>query len=184
LLTDEDFFAAVAAESNATPEKVWQSFFEANKWIFGYGLNYVFLSGLDGKKLEQMVAGYSLKNAGKRADAVLKTRGLISSLCFVEIKHHMTLLLQSAAYRPSVWQPSDELSGGVSQSQVTVHAAVKELGERLDVTDKSGAPTGEVLYGIKPRSFVVVGNLKEFETEHGTNEAKLSINRALPAQHQ
>jgi len=172
LITDPDFFAAVAAESSATPEKVWQSFFEANKWIFGYGLNYVFLSGLDGKKLEQIVAGYSLKDGGKRADAVLKTRGLISSLCFVEIKHHMTALLKNTPYRPRVWQPSDELSGGVSQSQVTVHAAVKQLGERLDVTDTTGTPTGEVLYGIKPRSFVVVGNLKEFETDHGVNEPK------------
>ncbi len=172
LLFDPAYFDAVAAETNASPERVWQSFFEANKWIFGYGLNYVFLSGLDGKKLEQIVAGYSLKDAGKRADAVLKTRGLISALCFVEIKHHRTALLKNTPYRPRVWQPSDELSGGVSQAQVTVHAAVKELGERLPVKDKDGAPTGEILYGIKPRSFVVVGNLKEFETEHGTNEAK------------
>ncbi len=94
LLTDRAFFDATVAELNATPEKVWQLFFESNRWIFGYGLSFVFLSGLDAKKLEQIVAGYSLKDIGKRSDGVLKTRGLISSLCFVEIKHHMTALLE------------------------------------------------------------------------------------------
>lgn len=172
LLADQDFFDAAVRQANATPEKVWQAFFETNKWIFGYGLSYVFLSGLDGRKLEQIVAGYSLKDAGKRADAILKTRGLISSLCFVEIKHHQTPLLKNTPYRSHVWQPSDDLGGGVAQAQVTVHTAVRHLGERLPMTDQNGAPTGEILYGIKPRSFLVIGSLSEFDTEHGTNEAK------------
>jgi antiviral defense system Shedu protein SduA len=155
-----------------TSERTWQAFFEANKWIFGYGLTYVFLSGLDGKPLEQVVRGYSIKDTGKRADAVLKTRGLIGSLCFVEIKRHTSALLKNTPYRSGVWQPSDELTGGVAQAQGTVHAAVKELGDRFVATHADGDPTGEVLYGIKPRSFLVVGSLAEFEAEHGTNEQK------------
>lgn len=96
-------------------EDVWQRFFEANKWIFGYGLSYQFLSGLDGKTMEQVVRGFSLAGKGKRADGVLKTRGALSSLCFVEIKRHDTSLLKPETYRADSWQPSDQLVGGVAQ---------------------------------------------------------------------
>ena len=41
----------------ARPEDVWQKFFEANTWIFGYGLSYQFLSKLDEGKLEQIGKG-------------------------------------------------------------------------------------------------------------------------------
>ena len=43
--------------SDVGPEAVWQEFFEANTWIFGYGLTYQFLSQLDERKLEQIVRG-------------------------------------------------------------------------------------------------------------------------------
>ncbi|MBI3696057.1 MAG: hypothetical protein HY238_14600 [Acidobacteria bacterium] len=33
-------------------EAAWQSFFEKNTWIFGYGLFYVFTSSLEKQKLE------------------------------------------------------------------------------------------------------------------------------------
>ena len=67
-------------------EALWQKFFEKNSWIFGYGLSYIYLSGLDDKRLEQVVSGHMVFKRGKRADALLRTRGVISSLCFVEIK--------------------------------------------------------------------------------------------------
>ena len=95
LLEDPEYFATAAKERG--PEAVWQGYFEKNPWIFGYGLSYVFLSSLEGKKLEQVVRGFDLHGSGKRADAVLKTQAQISSLCFVEIKHHHTPLLASSS---------------------------------------------------------------------------------------
>ena len=172
LLSDEAFFEAERSRLDTTPEGVWQSFFEANRWIFGYGLSYVFLSGLDDRKLEQAVRGSSIKAPGKRADALMKTQALISSLCFVEIKRHTTDLLQLAQYRPGVWQPSPELTGGIAQTHETVHAAVQNLTSRVAVSDQDGNPTGEDFFNIEPRSFLVVGSLKQFLTEHGTNELK------------
>ena len=74
----------------ATSESDWQAFFEANKWVFGYGLSYVSLSGVSDAKLEQVVQGATFATFGKRADALLKTQALISSLCFVDIKKHTT----------------------------------------------------------------------------------------------
>jgi len=153
---------------------VWQAFFERNPWIFGYGLFYVFTSNLEERKLEQMVAGSSIEGAGKRVDALLKTRGRISSLCFAEIKTHATDLLEkkSKPYRPEVWAPSTHLTGAIAQIQKTVYLAEGQIGRRLSPRDRDGNPTGESAFLIRPRSVVVIGNLSEFTTDQGVNEPK------------
>lgn len=172
LLTDPVHFAAEAALNPRGPEGVWQAFFERNPWIFGYGLSYVFLSALAGKKLEQVVRGFDLTGAGKRADAVLKSQALISSLCFVEIKRHNTDLLTANSFRPGLWRPSSELISAVSQVQGTVAAALEPMRSQLQLVDNQSAPTGETVHTVEPRSFLVVGSLEQFVTEHGIHTAK------------
>ena len=149
---------------------MWQKFFEKNKWIFGYGLSYIFLSNLDAKKLEQIVQGHNVSDFGKRVDALMKTKGLISSLCFIEIKTHETPLLQNKSYRSGCWAPSKELTEAVAQIQGTVASAVKSLTHKISISDESGNPTGEEVYNYLPRSFLVIGSLSDFTNEHGTNE--------------
>lgn len=173
LLTDQAAFEAAIAEGCATPEGVWQAFFEANTWIFGYSLSYQFLSGLDRRKLEQVVRGFDLTGPGKRTDALLKTQGAVRSLCFVEIKRHDTPLLAATAYRSGAWPPHAELAGGVAQVQATVQDAVEHIGRTLSPTDRDGTPTGELLFNVKPRAFLIVGDLAQFKTPHGLNEAKV-----------
>jgi hypothetical protein len=151
---------------------IWQSFFEANPWIFGHGLSYLFLSSLDNRKLEQMVVGNNFTGRGKRADAVMKTKGAIEALCFVEIKKHTTELVRTAEYRPGCWAPSSKLSGGVVQVQGTVEKAIRQLTEKIEPTTETGDPTGELLFSYGPRSFLVIGSLSQFETEHGVNVEK------------
>ncbi len=174
LLDDQEYFEAERARLSTTPEGVWQKFFEANTWIFGYGLSYHFLTNLDDKKLEQIIHGSDVSAAGKRTDALMKTRGLISSLCFVEIKRHDTALLSSQTnnYRPDAWSPSSELCGGVVQVQATVQAAIEKIGRKLTPTDSIGNPTGEMLFNVEPRSFLIIGSLAQFQAEHGINEPK------------
>jgi hypothetical protein len=172
LLLDRDYFEIEKQSSGSTDESVWQAFFEKNKWVFGYGLTYVFLSSLADRKLEQVVAGYDFSSRGKRADALMKTKGAIEAICFVEIKKHTTELLKSAHYRPGCWSPSDELSGGVAQVQVTVERAVRSLDEKIEPVNDSGDPTGEALFAYQPKSFLVVGSLGEFRSEHGINTEK------------
>lgn len=173
LLSDADFFQAEMRRHRVQRgEDVWQRYFEANKWIFGFGLSLVVLGPLKDRNLEQIVRGASLTGVGKRADAVLRTHGLISSLSFAEIKRHDTELLERDPYRSGTFRPSPELVGAVAQSQATVHAALKDIRDRLEPVDKRGDPTGEVLYGIKPRSFIVAGRLSEFDADHGVNEQK------------
>jgi hypothetical protein len=173
LLNDKRYFESKKAEWNVKgDEAVWQNLFEENSWIFGYGLNYVFTSQLDDKKLEQVTSGYSFHEAGKRTDALMKTRGLISSLCFVEIKTHNTPLLKKTPYRGECWPVSDDLCGSVAQVQKTVQKAIKTIQTKIETTSDDGNPTGEAVFLYQPKSFVVIGCLDEFISNSAVNEQK------------
>lgn len=173
LLHDSFFLENELKQKAKSKEALWQCFFEANPWIFGYGLGYIFLSNLDNKKLEQVVQGYSINHDGKRIDAVMKTKGIISNLCFIEIKTHLTALLEDTPYRSGCYAPSKELSGAVSQVQGSTAEAVRNLTEKIATTDSDGNPTGEIVYNYQPKSFLVIGNLEQFAGEYGVNEKKL-----------
>lgn len=175
LLNDEEHFDSLLKnDTTLTKERVWQTFFEKNKWIFGYSLDYIFTTSLSNKKLEQVVSGYDFNSAGKRVDGLLKTRGIISSLCFVEIKTHKDLLLKELknAYRSDCWQISDALSGAVAQIQKTVYKATQLQKSKIEITSSSGDPTGEEVFLVEPKSFILIGNLKEFVTGTGVNQEK------------
>ena len=168
-----DLLSTSNREDNCIDEKTWQTFFEKNTWIFGYGLGYIFLTGLDNKKLEQTIKGFSLNQSGKRIDAVMKTRGLISNLCFVEIKRDTTKLLKSTPYRSGCFAPSDELVGAVSQVQGSSYEAAKAITEKTVIKDNNGNPTGEEVFNYQSKSFLVIGSLSEFMTENGVNQEML-----------
>ena len=161
---------------NKGKEAVWQAFFEKNTWIFGYGLNYVFNTPLEGAQLERAVKGHDFAGAGKRVDALLKTQSLISALSFGEIKTHTADLLKpvTSPYRRECWQVSDELSGGIAQVQRSVQASLGNIQSKTEVKHNNGAPTGETVFLYQPRSFLVIGSLSEFHAAHGINEEKYS----------
>jgi len=172
LLNDSDYVARLRDKKGCSNEALWQQFFEKNPWIFGYGLNYVHLSKLDNKALEQVVQGYSVSGPGKRVDALLRTRSAISSLCFVEIKTPDTPLLKTQPYRSSCWSTSPELGGAISQVQGTVSAAADTIRNKLTVTDGRGEPTGEEAFNFSPKAYLVVGSLSQFVGEHGVNQER------------
>ncbi|MDO8360918.1 MAG: DUF4263 domain-containing protein [Devosia sp.] len=169
LLDDPSYFEALKVRKHCTDESLWQQFFEKNPWIFGYGLSYIYLSSLDDKKLEQVVTGHHVGAHGKRVDALMKSKGVISSLCFVEIKTHRTPLLSPRPYRVGCWAPSSELAGAVSQVQGTVATATDTIRGKLALTDSEGFPTGEEAFNYSPKAFLVVGSLAEFVGDHGVN---------------
>ena len=104
----------------------------------------------------------------------MKTQALVSSLCYVEIKHHKTELLDKRGpYRSGAWAPSTELSGAVAQVQATVAEAAKTYQDKLRPSDNEGNPTGEVIFNFKPKSVVVIGRMDEFITQSGLNEQKI-----------
>lgn len=177
LLHDDKFFASEKQTLRAkSDEAVWQNFFENNTWILGYGLNYIFNSPLEGKKLEQVTSGNDTFNAGKRVDLFMKTRGIINSLCFGEIKTHKTPLLKKVtdAYRRECWAADEELSGGVAQIQKTVQKSIRNIHTKTQVKAENGDLTGEELFLYQPKSFLIIGSLEQFKTENGINEDKFS----------
>lgn len=178
LLTDDTYFALCQQrlKTNARPEDVWQDFVERNTWILGYGLNYVLNSPLEGQRLEQVVKGYDIAASGKRVDALLKSQGLVSSLAFGEIKTHKTPLLKKVAdpYRSEAWQVSDDVTGAIAQLQRGLQKALYSLSEKLEPKDSSGERTGEKLYLYRPRSFLLIGSLYEFQGTVDINEDKFS----------
>lgn len=174
LISDAEKFEEYRLLNNINrDEAVWQFFFEKNTWIFGYGLNYIFNSSLSGKKLEQVVSGYNAFSSGKRIDALMQTKGIISSLCFGELKTHKTPLI-SKEYRPEAYSISTELAGGISQVQRTIQKSLKDLNTKLDIKDNNRNPTGESIFLYQPKAFLIIGSLKEFATAHGVNEDKYS----------
>jgi len=173
LLIDQNYFDSLKEKKKCTNEGLWQKYFEKNPWVFGYGLGYIFLSGLDDKKLEQVVQGHSINSHGKRVDALMKTKGIISNLCFVELKTHLTNLLDNHPYRSGCWAPSKELAGAIAQVQGTVASAVENLSSKISPNDKEGNPTGEEVFNFQPKSYLVIGNTLEFVSENGINKDKL-----------
>lgn len=175
LLNEPDYFRLIKEQRNISKDELlWQLFFENNSWIFGHGLNYIFSTPLDGKKLEQVVSGFNFNSSGKRVDGLLKTKGLISSLCFVEIKTHKTELQKQNFYRKESWSASDQLSGAVAQIQRTVDKSIKTIASKTEIKDSLGNLTGEQVFLYQPKSYLIIGSLSEFIGEYGVNEEKFS----------
>ena len=149
------------------PEDVWQDFFEGNRWIFGAGLATQFMHSWNPDRLEQTTVGASAFAYGKRPDALLRTAGAVSGLVFVEIKTHVTALVEESRYRPGVWAPFGELTSGVAQCQTTVDETVRTTERRLMQSDSKGFPTGESAVVCRPRSILVIGSLTQFATSDG-----------------
>ncbi|MGV8959555.1 MAG: Shedu immune nuclease family protein [Stenotrophomonas sp.] len=171
LLNDDAYFDQLTVEHfNGRKEATWQGFFEKNRWIFGYGLFHLSADGFSDKRLEQVVAGSTIATPGKRIDGLLRTRGRISAACLVEIKHHRTSLLAKGSYRAGAWQPSQELTGAVSQILMSVDGMERQFQRMLIMKDEDGNPTGEEAVVARPRSVVVCGSLSEFVKENGMND--------------
>ena len=156
-------------------EAVWQQFFESNPWIFGYGLTLIACEALDERGLETVTTGADrFTGGGKRIDAAMRTRGVIQSLVFVEIKKHSTELLMKHQYRePDVYVVSRELSGAVAQVQKTARKAVK----KLEDLHRMRTPEGNLEYElstIEPRKAVVVGNMNELVPDGDVNVEKMA----------
>ncbi|MGW7426115.1 Shedu anti-phage system protein SduA domain-containing protein [Streptomyces sp. NPDC054813] len=123
-------------------EAVWQGFFEENSWMFGYGLTLVACGLIDDGKPERITTRANIfAGAGKRSDAVMRSKGFISSLRFCEIKTHLTSLLASAPYRvPDLYQVSKGVVGAVAQVQKTAYKAQQLVSGNCIGTSGTTAP--------------------------------------------
>lgn len=140
-------------------EPKWQSFFEKNPWIFGHGLQYVFLNKVS-EKLEATTTGSTFDQHGNIVDGFLRTQAEVSQYVLVEIKRADTKLLKTSSYRSGCWGASSELSDAITQVQKTTFDFAKNR-FRDHLKDELGNDIGQNVYAIQPRSYLVIGNSKE-----------------------
>jgi hypothetical protein len=91
-------------------EPQWQSFFELNGWIFGYGLKYKFLRIL---QREAHISGTDLDGGNAVISDFLLTDARFTKL--VELKTPKTKLFENRQNRSDSWRLSTDLTDAVSQ---------------------------------------------------------------------
>jgi hypothetical protein len=144
-------------------ESYWQNFFTQNDWIFGYGLNYQFLSI---KSDQPNYGGEKYTGKGKqKGDYLTKTNtDNLKFTVLVEIKKPSSKLLavnrnkENIQYRNGAWLLGSELLGGVVQVQTNCKSWQKDAEDF-----KNRELINEGIYTVMPKGILLIGNTKEFE---------------------
>jgi Domain of unknown function (DUF4263) len=151
----------VALEKQVADEDWWQKFFEDNKWIFGYGLEYVIL------RVEQSqahVLGASVTGKDVQKADFLTSSGPAKFTVLVEIKTPQTPLLRGKEpIRSRAWGLNTELTDALAQINANVEGW-GNIGQdspenKQFMEDKSLRRT------VKPKGIVVVGMLNSLEQD-------------------
>lgn len=146
-------------------ESYWQKFFQNNQWIFGYGLNYQFLSEVSD---QPHFGGINFTGIGaQRGDYLLSSNAAAKFTCIVEIKKPTSRLLshrksgEIIEYRNDVCLISPELAGGIAQVQANCktwqNSALESKNDR--VLHKLNIHT------IQPKGILVIGNTEELTSD-------------------
>ncbi len=144
-------------------EKHWQEFFEKNKWIFGYGLDYKFLN------IVQREA--SISNIDLDGKQTVNTDFLMSDNRFtvlVELKRPDTPLFMKDQNRSKSWQLSKSLTDSVSQ--ILTQKAEWELKSQHDNFDSEGKLITEKT--IDPKTILIIGNTSQFDGNDRESQIK------------
>jgi hypothetical protein len=146
-------------QKHASDERWWQDFFETNKWIFGYGLNYEILRQ---EQAQPSYGGVRIDGTGmQRGDFLMSTMGVLNFTVLVEIKTPDTPLLSgSKEIRSDAWSLSHELTDALAQIQANVQnweTVSSHDSSNLDVLEKKG------VYTVEPKGIIVIGLLSEFK---------------------
>jgi hypothetical protein len=144
----------------------WQTFFTANDWIFGHGLDYQFLV------TEQPQPAYGgtgvTGHGGQRGDYLMASVGDARFSVLVEIKKPDTPLL-GERYRNGAWAVSAEVAGGVAQLQT--NCSRWEFESRVRPNSDWGRDRG--IDTAQPKGILLVGRLRTITT----SEARESFER-------
>jgi hypothetical protein len=140
-------------------EQWWQSFFDTNLWIFGYGLDYRILRSV---RSQPNYGGAGMSGqGGQRGDHLLKTQAVKRFTVLVEIKRPDAPLLGKREYRNGAWQLGDDLTGGVSQLQINSRQWETDgsrIEQNADTLRQQGVST------IRPKGILVVGHTAQLDS--------------------
>lgn len=149
-------------------EDQWQAFFAENTWIFGYGLDYRFLSIL---QKEAAVSGVDVD--GKNTVNSDFLMGSTDFTVLVELKRPDTLLFEHAKNRSHSWRLSQYLVHAMSQILAQKAAwEIKSLETNYDeegfpITQKTSDPKAILIIGRKDE---IAGNPRDYEIKMKTFE--------------
>ncbi len=141
-------------------EPAWEAFFKANKWIFGYGLRYQFLSQL------QNQANYGganfTKKGGQRGEFLMSTEALQRFTVLVEIKRPDSPIFSKDSkdkpYRSGVPGFHSEFANAISQVQVNARTWALEGSRREGDEEILKAKS---TYTVAPRSILIFGHMNQ-----------------------
>ena len=144
-------------------EKEWQSFFEKNTWIFGYGLDYRFLSIL---QREPAYSDSDLDGTNTVIGDFLL--GSTEFTVLVELKRPDASLFERDKYRSRVWRLSRELQDSVSQ--ILAQKAVWQIKSLSGAYTDSGARISQKTYD--PKCILLLGSRKQFAGDDRDKDTK------------
>lgn len=151
-----------ALSEHSTDEGWWQDFFEQNKWIFGYGLNYEILRQ---QQSQPNYGGTRIDGTGgQRGDNLMSTTGDLNFTVLVEIKTPATPLLQGTReIRNGAWSLSKNLTDALSQIQANIQTWEKHGSEQPDNKDELEKMS---VFTVKPKGIIVIGSLSQLDDRH------------------
>lgn len=149
-------------------EAQWQNFFSENTWIFGYGLDYRFLSIL---QKEAAVSNVDIDGKNTvNSDFLL---GSTDFTVLVELKRPDTLLFENGKNRSHSWRLSQYLVHAVSQilaqkAAWEIKSSQTNYDENGDfITQRTSDPKAILIIGRKDE---IEGNPRDFEIKQKTFE--------------
>lgn len=144
-------------------ETQWQTFFEDNPWIFGYGLNYQYLKIL---QREAHVSGVDLDGKNEVIGDFLM--GTLKFTVLVELKRPDTDLFGSKIERSEMWKLSNDLNSAMSQ--ILAQKAEWQIKSEKEQHDKEGNPIKQKT--IDPKTILIIGNSSQYVGETKENRIK------------
>lgn len=144
-------------------EKDWQSYFEKNQWIFGYGLDYRFFSIV---QKEASVSDVDLD--GKQTVIADFLMGDSRFTVLVELKRPDTPLFEIGGNRSKSWKLSKDITNAVSQ--ILTQKAEWEIKSQHEQFDSTGKLLEERT--IDPKTILIIGNTSQFKGEDRDSRIK------------
>lgn len=150
----KEFSQALGSQGKSEP--YWQSFFERNSWIFGYGLNYQILKTVTS---QAHLGGQTVYGGGtNKGDFLKATQGKAKFTVLVEIKRADTPLLESKPYRNDAYSPHPEISGGLSQLRTNARRWEVEGSQTRKNVD---ALEGQNIFTLRPKMLLIAGHCNQ-----------------------
>jgi len=144
-------------------ELQWQEFFERNTWIFGYGLDYRFLSILQREA--------AVSDSGLPGDETVTADFLLGTTEFtvlVELKRPDTPLFDAAQNRAGSWRLSKDLIRALSQ--ILQQKASWQIKGSSPTFTADGHAIAQGAYD--PKSILVIGSRSQFSGSDQEREIK------------